>query len=474
MNYLFALLIFLSPFISAQQIVQVKFSKPFAIVKFLETSKGARSTSITFKHQIDTSFLSKDKVFQDLVSKYQALNLDYSYSKNEYPSLRKHYTSTWDLLCIAAISSNTNDEFFDRIIGIYPNTDFLKLKRIVNEAEPFYDRFVFNNFKSKIDSRVKEMQGLSPKLNDLFEKFKVFYGSSWDKSMPFNLTIYPIIGRRGQTTATPHANSLEMGVLTHEEDIFDLLSIGAHEMCHVLYDEQPLKLQQQLDSMFTDSINPNKKYAYHYIDEALATALGNGYAYKYLTNELDSAEWYSDSYINTFSKAIYPLTEQYVNNKQQVDKPFISKTIDIFKQTFPNAMYDLEPLLMTTDVYFENDSTETIDCLENYLHNSFRIYSSNTSIPIIDKDALNSIKNSKETQLLVVHKNQTQIISNLKLMFKSLINLPPYKNMIVSFLDKNKRAVIIIFAENKIKALEGIKLLKSQKEIDPKKLWTKF
>lgn len=458
----------------SQALVQTKFSKPFAIIKFLETTKGGHGTSITFKHQIDTSFLGKDAAFQNLVSEYQSLQLDYNYVKEQYPNNRKRTTSTWDLLCVAAISSNTNEEFLNRIIGIYPSVDYLKLKHVVTATEPFYDRFIYTKYKPNVDDKLRELQGLSPKLNELFEKFKTFYGSSWDKSIPFNLTIYPIIGRSGQTTATPHANCLEMGVLTHEEDVFDLLSIGMHEMSHVLFEEQPLLLQQQLDSLFTDSITPYTKFAYHYIDEALATALGNGYAYKALAGEIDSADWYSDFYINAYAKAIYPLTEQYVNENKQMDKAFILKAIALFKQTFPNAQYDYEPLLMTSDIYFEDDITKEIDDLEFTLHNTFRIYHSNTSIPITDKVSLENLKSSKETQVIIIHKNQLQNLAKLKLLFKNLVNLPAQKNMLVSFLDKNKRAVVIIVAENKTKAVEGIKLLKTQKEINPKKLWIKF
>ncbi len=458
----------------SQALVQTKFSKPFAIIKFLETTKGGHGTSITFKHQIDTSFLGKDVTFQNLVSEYQSLQLDYNYVKEQYPSNRKHTTSTWDLLCVAAISSNTNEEFLNRIIGVYPNIDYLKLKHVVTATEPFYDRFIYKKYKSNVDDKLRELQGLSPKLNELFEKFKTFYGSSWDKSIPFNLAIYPIIGRSGQTTATPHANCLEMGVLTHEEDVFDLLSIGMHEMSHVLFEEQPLLLQQQLDSLFTDSITPYTKFAYHYIDEALATALGNGYAYKELAGEIDSAEWYSDFYINAYAKAIYPLTEQYVNDKKQIDKTFVLKAIDLFKQTFPNALYDYEPLLMTSDIYFEDDATKEIDELEFTLHSTFRIYHSNTSIPITDKISLDNLKSSKETQLIILHKNQLQNLAKLKLLFKNLTALPPNKNMLISFLDKNQRPVIIVIAENKEKVKEGIKLLKTQKEINPKKLWVKF
>ena len=458
----------------SQPLVQTKFSKPFAIIKFLETTKSGHGTSITFKHQIDTSFLGKDAVFQNLVTEYQSIPLDYNYVKEQYPSNRKHTTSTWDLLCVAAISSNTSEEFLNRIIGIYPNIDYLKLKHVVIATEPFYDRFIYNKYKSNVDDKLRELQGLSPKLNDLFEKFKTFYGSSWDKSMPFNLAIYPIIGRSGQTTATPHVNCLEMGVLTHEEDVFDLLSIGMHEMSHVLYEEQSLQLQQQLDSVFTDTITPFTKFAYHYIDEALATALGNGYAYKALAGEIDSAEWYNDSYINAYAKAIFPIVEEYVDGNKQMDKAFILKAIELFKQTFPNAQYDFEPLLMTTDVYFEDDVTKEIDDIQSSLHQTFRIYSSNTSIPMMDKISLDNIKRSKETQVIIIHKNQLQNVAKLKLMFKTLVNLPAQKNMLVSFLDKNKRAVVIVIAENKAKAIEGIQLLKTQKEINPKKLWLKF
>lgn len=455
-------------------LVQVKYSKPFAIIKFLETVAGRHGTSSTFKQQIDTSLMAKNQAFRDLVTRYQSLQLDYNYIKQQYPASRKRSVSSWDFLCVASISSNSNKEFFDRLIGVYPNTDYMALKDIVTKAEPYYDEFIYQKYKPVIEDKVRELSGLSSKLDDLFEKFKVFYGSSWDKSIPFNLTIYPIIGKHGQTTATPHANSLEMGILTEEDDVFGLLSIGTHEMCHVLFEEQPLQLQQKIDSAFTEVMTPYSKYAYHYIDEALATALGNGYAYKHLSGELDSADWYNDAYINGYAKAIFPLVEQYVNNQQAMDKAFIIKAIDIFTQTFPKVQYDYDPLLMTTDIYFEDDIPKDIDDMQSLLHNSFRIYSSNTSIPMNDKQSLEMMKTSKETQLIIIHKNQAQNLAKLKLIFKNLAAIPSQKNMLIGFQDKNKRAIIIIIAENKAKAIEGIKFMKTQKEINPNKSWIKF
>lgn len=475
MRFGLLLIIFISwRFAPAQQQVQIKYSKPFAIIKFLETTKGVHSTSVTFKHQIDTSVISKDPVFLSLVTDYKTLNLDYNYSKEQYPQKRKRTTSTWDLLCIAAISSANNEEFFNKIIGIFPNTDYLKLKRIVSQTEPYYDKFIYNSRKTVIEDRVRELSGLSPKLNDLFDQFKVFYGSSWDKSMPFNLTIYPIYGMRGQTTATPHANSLEMGFLTQEDNNFDLLAVGSHEMCHVLFEEQPLSLQQQLDSAFTNNPDPYAKYAYRYIDEALATALGNGFGYNYLAGELDSGEWYNDKYINLYAKAIYPLATNYVNEQKQIDKAFAFKCIELFRQTFPNAIYDFDPLLMSCDIYFEGDASKPIDDYNGLLHNTFRIYSSNLSYPVLDPISLESIKTSDLPQVIILHKNQAAVMAKMKTLFKNLTTLPDQKNMLVSFLDKNNRAVIILLGENDAKIKEGIKLMKAQKEINPRKLFVTF
>ena len=76
--------------------------------------------------------------------------------------------------------------------------------------------------------------------------------------------------------------------------------------------------------------------------------------------------------------------------------------------------------------------------------------------------------------VIILHKNQLQNLAKLKLIFKNLVALPNHKNLLISFLDKNKRAVIIIVAENKEKAIEGIKILRAQKEINPKKWWAKF
>jgi hypothetical protein len=375
---------------------------------------------------------------------------------------------------VAAISSATKQEFFSRIIGILPNDDYLKLKKVITGAELYYDAFIFTKQEAAIYKKVQELRGYVRPLNTLFDQFRFFYGSSWDKSVPFNLSIYPIFGKRGQTSATPHANSLEMGFLLESKDAHDMLAVGMHEMCHVLFEEQPLTLQKRIDSAFTASKDPYAAFAYRYIDEALATALGNGYAYEYLSSQVDTGSWYSDRYINGYAKALYPPVREYLTAHKAMDRDFVSKAISIFKQTFPDALYDIDALMMQSDAYFEDDAETIIDPISHLLHTTFRIYMSNTSIPIDGPVSIENIKHSEHTQVFIIYKNQEKNIKLLKTLFPGLKKLPKEANLLVSFLDEKNRPVIVILAESAAKAREGIELLKKQGKIDPEKLWQGF
>ena len=459
---------------SDKEVVKIVYSKPFALLKFLETTTGHHGTSGTFRKQIDSAKVLQQADFEELRQTYNSLHLDYSYSRQEYPEKRKHTTSTWDLICVAAISSKTNTEFFSRMIGVIPNDDYLKLKQVITETEPFYDAFLFTAQQQAVQSKVTELRSYAPALNGLFDQFKVFYGSSWDKSVPFNLSIYPIFGKQGETTATPHANSLEMGFLLEHEDAYDMLAVGMHEMCHVLFEEQPLALQRSLDSSFTSGKDPFAAFAYRYIDEALATALGNGYAYQSLATKTDTGSWYADYYIDHYAKALYPTVQEYLNAHRQMDGKFVEKAIAVFKQTFPDALYEMDALMMQSDAYFEDDHESVIDPMINTLHSSFRIYMSNTAIPIDDPSSIENIKGSEHTQVFIVHKNQAKNLRLLKTLFPKLKKPPKQPNMLAGFLDEKNRPVIVVVAENAAKAREGILLLKKKGKIDPKQLWVAF
>jgi hypothetical protein len=328
-----------------QKIIQYKMSKPYCIFNFLETANKGWRTSKNFQEFI-VQKTKGDESFSKLCNDFQNIEIDYAYTREEFPKYRRQNRSTYDLLVIALVNSNTLEEFKDRGIGILPLIDHLKLFEILKQVEEnYYNRLVWDENKVKINNQISALDNYSTKSELFFKTLNHFYNSNWRNDVPFIVTLYPIPGEKGGISATPHANSLCVGSLTDSKDYEKKLSVVLHEIGHVLFDEQSKEFQQDLDKFFNDNKSPYKKYAYSFLDEGLATALGNGYVYKELNGTLDNSSWYNNDYIDGYAKALLPMIEDYINKKQKIDRLFVEKAIDLFAEKFPKSIYDYNILL---------------------------------------------------------------------------------------------------------------------------------
>src|ERR1700735_5574044 len=133
-----------------------------------------------------------------------------------------------------------------------------------------------------------------------------FYGTSWDDSIPFEVALYPLPNARG-FTAEAFINDAVSAVPTNEKEYNGLLSIMLHEIFHMIYNEQPLKMKQDISNWFVTNSSRCSNYAYWLMNEAFATVLGNGYVYAKLNGKVDTGAWYNQPYINAMAKKMYPL-----------------------------------------------------------------------------------------------------------------------------------------------------------------------
>ena len=218
-----------------------------------------------------------------------------------------------------------------------------------------------------------------------------------------------------------------VGVLTDEIRHIERIGVVLHEMCHVLYDEQTKEFQHEIEKWFDNNSSPYKQYAYNFFDEGLATALGNGWAFKNLSGSIDTSEWYDNEYINGFAKELYPLVEDYINNNQQIDKQFIDKSIELFAKKFPNSVSDYGILLNRVSIYSDAETDLERADLMNTIGEKFQLSNVNSSSPILDKTSLEFLKNSPQTQLVIISKNQKDNFNALRRMFPELLKINPTK-----------------------------------------------
>lgn len=448
---------------------QFKVSKPYCVFNFLETAIYTNATSGSLQKFIDEK-TQGDKEFAQLVTDFAQIRLNYQFKREEFPENRRQTRSTHDFIAIALVNSSTIAEFRDRVIGILPNSDLQKLISIMQQAEIYYDRIIWKDQQAKLAGQRLILENYAPKCSEAFTKINHFYNSCWITEMPFQVALYPVPGASGSSSATPHANSLCIGVLTDETDHVGRIGVILHEMCHVLYDEQPAAFEQQIDKWFETNQSPYKSFAYNFLDEGLATALGNGWASNFLSGEPDPNAWYDNEYINGFGKALYPLVSEYIAANRQMDQEFVNKAIDLFGTTFPNSVTDYGILLNRVSIYSNVNDGPGMNDIMGGIGKYFQLTSSRLSSPILDPTSWDYLKTEPNTQLVIIDRNQEATIQEVKKLFPELSKVKMTTNKIYAFFDKQKRAVFILTPADNTNLDLLLKEMKTKKYFDKTKI----
>jgi len=461
------LFILISTFAFSQDFFVYKISKPYCVFNFMETATNGNGTSAYFKKYIDDK--TQDNLnFKSLCENYKKINLRYNFKRFEFPDERRPSRSTFDLISISAVNSDNLNEFKEATIGILPLVEYQKLFKILFEAEKIYDAIIWNDYEKKIINQKNNLIQFKNANVEIFNRFNTFYNSTWTNEIPFQIALYPIPGKKGSTTATPHGNSLCIGVLTDETDYIGRNGVILHEMCHVLYDEQSKEFQKQLVSYFAENKSAYSKFASMYFDEALATALGNGWTYKNMNGKIDEKEWYNDRFIEGFARGMYPLVEIYLKENKQIDKNFIDQSIEIFGLIFPNANADYSILLNKLYLYYDNEVESEITIpLRKY----FKLSNVNSSSPILHPYSIEFLNEGLGNQLVIINENQKNTLDKLKEVYPELSKINfENKPLNLSFFDKKGNAVIILIVNNTVEFENLIEQMNKEKHFDKTKI----
>lgn len=442
----------------------VKESEVYSLFNFMQTASKMQGTSSTYQKYIDSK-LGSDQDFKKLIQDFKSIDYNVGIVRQDYPQSRKNRRSYLDLLIPNAVKSKDVDDFNERITGILPVSEQLKIYKTLRSALPYFKQNVWNYNESKIKKQVEELKKYNDLSSDLFIKFNRFYKSSWDTEIPFYVALYPIPGKSGTTTAVPHGNALCVGSLAESSDVKGSLGVTLHEMCHILYNEQSIEVQTELEKYFKESKSKHAKLAYSYFNEAMATALGNGYAYKAVNNGvLDQENWYNNPTVNLFAKAIYPLTEQSLNENKSIDKGFIDQVIAKFAETFPDYIYEYAPNFNTVNIY-----TDQLD--GNYIFDHFFEYFEANSVgissPLKNVSQSPKLLEDDSSFIILLDTNQKENLEELKKAFPEIKKVKFEKSIQnISFIDAKSRMIIILFINQKEDLGPAFEKLDKHKKLD--------
>lgn len=392
---------------------EIKYSEQLAIFVFIQNLSDNEPENV-FKTEFNKSKYNTEK-YKNLISKFNKLSIDYSYEFEDFPYGSKIPMQTRDILKKHLIETENLKDFKLRSIGIVTNKTLNELTEIITEFKPIYNELIFIPNKEKFETQILEITKYSTenKIEDYFETGLVFYNSSWDNSIPFKVAFYPLPNSQG-FTAQAFYNNFISAIQTNLKDYKDLFSVMLHEIFHIIYNEQSLEIKSEIDKNFKENESKSSNYAYHLLNEVLATSLGNGYVYEKLDGKIDKGEWYNRKYINLMAKQMYPLVNEYISQKKPIDKNFIDSYIKQYEENFPNWIQELDNIMAYRYVITENENDFDI------IGQKYPYLTSGMHETELSESGIAKMTKTSLTKIIIVSKNNKENLNLIKKMFKEL------------------------------------------------------
>lgn len=415
-RYLSTIFLFLTALIWGQKInFNIKYSEPLAVFVFMQNLSDNYPENI-FKTEFEKSKYNND-AYRKLISQFDKLAIDYTYQFEGFPYASKPPMQTRDILKKNLIETNNLNDFKLRSIGIVPNNVLNDLTTYITAFTPVYNDLIYQPNKEKFEKQLAEITdyAYSHQLENYFETGLIFYNSSWDRSIPFEIAFYPFPDS-DYFTAQAFYNNFISAIQTNLKDYKELFSVMLHETYHIIYNEESLEVKLQIDEAFKKNPSNYSNYAYLLMNEVLATALGNGYVYETLNGKPDTNDWYFHKYIHLMARRIYPLLKEYIRENKSIDKNFVDQYIHLYEINFPSWINEPENLMSYRYIISENKTDFTT------IRRKFRYRSMEENETEISSSSIEKMKKTPLTKVIIVSKNHPQKLSLIKTEFKELKN----------------------------------------------------
>lgn len=297
--------------------------------------------------------------YKHKVSQLDTLWIDFNYYFEQYVSTTKSSLGSRALLEKNLMTSETIQEFKKKSFGVIPNEELAVFSNAIEAFIPIYNELIFQPNKESFESQLATINSelSTNSVLDIFNAIVKFYGTKWDFDIPFKVIANPTVGNSGIGARASLNTAMVRFPLTFKS--YEVLfSVMLHEISHIVYDNQSVTLKSNLLSWFRKTNSKNSTYAFQLLNEVLATSLGNGYSYEYLSDKLDSDDWYYVEYVNLMAKEVYPLVKEYLKEGKTIDEEFVKSYVNIYDTKFPKWTMELDNILTYRIVF--SDSRDDI------------------------------------------------------------------------------------------------------------------
>ncbi len=383
--------------------VEFKTNEVHGLYNFVQgIAGGPGGTSPTLTELFENSDYNNDKN-QVLIERYRKINVSYDYAFSEEVAHRHNKRQVTQLLVMASTQASDIDDFAQRIMGLLTNSDLMVLVETLNAFSPIYKELIWDKSQSQLKRNIRVLTDRAKQVDfgGRFAKASKFYNANWKAEIPFKVYLAPIPQKGGFTTATPQGNIISY-IISDFDDADGVLAVVFHELAHLLYSSQSIELQAQLEESFLKHDSYHKAHSYQLLNEALATAIGNGWFYKETNGSLDKKEWYHSKYINQQAKAIYPLVEKYLLSGKSIDADFVDDYIDQYAKNFPKGYLQPESFLANVSFLADKDFHEHNKLFQLFFEHQRTVRSLNVQTPFFNQEAMSKFNGAINAKMILI------------------------------------------------------------------------
>lgn len=336
----YALLLCFSLSAQTRPEVRIRFSGLLATYDFIQQLSASRPDN-AYKQSFAASIYNRSP-YRELIQQMDTLRLYESYNFQGYPFGQKIPGITTSFIERNLIHATSLAGFKQQTFGIVPNESLSALCRILSVFQPVYDSLIYQPNREAFERKLDTLKTFVARadLGHFFEAGLRFYHTEWDKEVPFDIAVIPTINKNG-FSARAFLNDAVSEVPLNFNNNKVLFSVLMHEIYHILYDGQSLQLKQDMTGWFAENPSMNSQYAYLLLNEAMATALGNGYVYEKLNGKADTTDWYNIKYISLMAQRVYPLVKSYIAANKAIDRSFVNQYIALYDSSWTRELRHL-------------------------------------------------------------------------------------------------------------------------------------
>jgi hypothetical protein len=264
----------------------------------------------------------------------------------ETPGREPRRSSLESLCLVAAGTVDDLGELAERLAGWYRHTEVAQIVSGLRHLHPVYRDLVWTPELARL-RQWRELladRATDAGLADHLQRIASFYATSWDAGIPFRVLLQPAIPGHSASSSI-QGNVVALTVPGGPRDADRHLGIVAHEVCHGFEEQAAPRSGLHAARQPMPVARSVEVYGQLALDEALATAIGNGWVVRRLGGRSEPEEWYDNWHIRTFAIALHPSVDEYLDAGKTLDDDFLRRALTSYESSVGARMWDVDNLL---------------------------------------------------------------------------------------------------------------------------------